>query len=235
MDGDARGRVWRRPTTPMSTRRCSPRTRRALPPRCRALPGHRSAAAYYSSLTSLDPDETATAARGSMRTYGALAFLGIKDGPARRSSDLAARGLCVLCRCSGLGGRGPSPRRLGAAGASAPGRSSALDVGVGSAGSPTETRVPAVPETRPSPSSAGAAGWATTPAASAIARRAAPGCPTSSRQYPTSRPSLRPQGQVASLAPAMPVVGYHRGAPLAAMRRVGFREVGHFRVWVTPP
>ena len=29
-----------------------------------------------------------------------------------------------------------------------------------------------------------------------------------------------------------PVVGYHRGAPLEAVRRVGFREVGRLRVWV---
>gem|GEM_PF-6650955 len=45
----------------------------------------------------------------------------------------------------------------------------------------------------------------------------------------------RRDGDIAVQAayPGLPVVGYERGADLAAMRALGFRSLGSLRVWIT--
>ena len=144
----------------------------------------------YSSLTTLDPAATA-------RQLAALDAL-LAEGRAGSRSRTASAGWIPpsppvgstsSSRRPGSGRPRPPPqeRRGRWERVTTPEALVAWEAAWAAAGSPTETRVfPAgCWQTRPSPSSAGAAGWATMPAASATAQRAASGCPTSSRQHPT--------------------------------------------------
>jgi hypothetical protein len=197
---------------------------------------------YYSSLTTLDPDETARqlAALDALRAEG-RADLGIKDGFCRLDPDLAARGLRVLFEASWLwASAGAFPQEPGAAGWERVTTSEALaawEAAWAAAGSPTETRVfPAGVLANPALAFFGRRGGLGYDAG-CIGNRSE-GCTGLSNVFapvPDLATFAAAAGQVASLAPGEPVVGYHRGAPLEAMRRVGFREVGRLRVWVTPP
>ena len=137
----------------------------------------------YSSVTTLDPGATAEqlAAIDALQAEG-RADVGVKDGFCRLDRDLAARGLAVLFEASWLW----APAAFEAAAGPAGWERVTSPWGSRRGRRPGRRRVrrprpgcfpPRCWLTRPSPSSAGAAGRGMTPAASATARRAASGFP----------------------------------------------------------
>ena len=194
----------------------------------------------YSSVTTLDPGATAEqlAAIDALQAEG-RADVGVKDGFCRLDRDLAARGLAVLFEASWLWAPAAFEAAAGPAGwerVTTPLGLTAWEAAWAAAGSPTETRVfPAALLANPAIAIFGRRGGSGYDAG-CIGNRSA-GCiglsnifaPAADRDVFAAAAVL-----VASLAPGVPLVGYHRGAPLAAMLRIGFREVGRLRVWIAP-
>ena len=213
----------------------------AFPPRCRALPGDRPAAALLLQRDDPRPRRDRAeqvAALDALRAEGRAGLSASRIGFCRLDRDLAARGLAVLFEASWLwapaaafeAAAGPAGWERVTTPAGARGVGGGLGCGGFADREPPVIFPPRCWRTRPSPSSAGAAGRGMTPAASATARRAASGFPASSRRQRTETVFAAAAVLVACLAPGVPLVGYHRGAPLAATLRIGFREVGRLRV-----
>ena len=193
---------------------------------------------YYSSLTTLDPAATArqVAALDALLAEG-RAGLSVKDGFCRLDRALAVRGLEVLFEASWLSAPAAAAAVGGAAGwerVATPEALAAWEAAWAAAGSPTATRVfPAAVLADPAIAIFGrrsGSGYD----AGCIGNRSAGSIGVSNIFAPAGDRdvSAAAAALAASMAPGVPLVGYHRGAPLEAMLRSGFREVGRLRVWI---
>ncbi len=192
---------------------------------------------YYSSLTTLDPEETARqlAAIDALLAEGRL-DVGVKDGFCRLDRALSGRGFRMLFEASWLWA--PAAARL-AQGAPAwervdsPEALAAWEGAWASAGSPAEGRVfPAAMLADPAVAFFGRRDGETFDAGCLCNLSA--GCTGLSNIFSrTDDPAVfaAAAGQAAVLAPGEPVVSYHFGTALEALRQSGFREVGRLRVW----
>jgi hypothetical protein len=189
---------------------------------------------YYSSMTTLDPDDVARQRATIRELRPQRPGFGLKDG--FRRLELAEEGFDILFEASWiwapaerLAGRPADWQRVRTAQAL-----ERWEAAWAAGGSPADRRVfpPALLEARDLAFFGRPGGGGFT--AGCIANLSA-GCVGLSNVFGSE--ADRPFGEAASLASAfgdgVPVVGYERGAALEACLGLGFETVGRLRVWVS--